>query len=87
MAIETMAAILGGKPGRKVRGITCGVEYFVFDGYVFWKSRMLGTYFGPPPEFESYGIGFRVAMIPEPSTALLLACGLAGLAVGGRRRA
>jgi len=31
-------------------------------------------------------IGFRVAMIPEPSTALLLASGLIGLAVPGRRR-
>jgi formylglycine-generating enzyme required for sulfatase activity len=35
---------------------------------------------------ESQNIGFRVAMIPEPSTALLLATGLAGLAARGRRR-
>ncbi len=39
-----------------------------------------------PPPGESYQFGFRVAMIPEPSTALLLACGLAGLAAVGRRR-
>ena len=33
--------------------------------------------------------GFReawIAVVPEPSTALLLACGLAGLAVRGKRR-
>jgi formylglycine-generating enzyme required for sulfatase activity len=39
------------------------------------------------PHGVSYGFGFRVAMIPEPSTALLLALGLAGLAAVGRRRA
>jgi formylglycine-generating enzyme required for sulfatase activity len=39
------------------------------------------------PVYEGGGIGFRVAMIPEPSTALLLACGLAGLAAARRRRA
>jgi formylglycine-generating enzyme required for sulfatase activity len=36
---------------------------------------------------ESSFLGFRVAMIPEPTTALLLATGLAGLAAVGRRRA
>jgi formylglycine-generating enzyme required for sulfatase activity len=35
---------------------------------------------------EGRSVGFRVAMIPEPSTALLLAFGLVGLAVGQRRR-
>ena len=34
---------------------------------------------------EQESIGFRVAMVPEPSTALLLASGLAALAVGRRR--
>ena len=36
--------------------------------------------------YEVDHIGFRVAMIPEPSTALLLAAGLAGLAAEQRRR-
>jgi sulfatase modifying factor 1 len=42
--------------------------------------------FGYSPVIENDTLGFRVAMIPEPSTALLLACGLAGLAAPGRRR-
>jgi len=36
------------------------------------------------PANENDGVGFRVAMIPEPSTALLVACGLVGLAVTRR---
>jgi formylglycine-generating enzyme required for sulfatase activity len=38
-----------------------------------------------PTGTSSY-TGFRVAMIPEPSTALLLACGLAGFAAARQRR-
>jgi formylglycine-generating enzyme required for sulfatase activity len=38
------------------------------------------------PAAEGAYVGFRVAMIPEPSTALLLASGLAGLAAAGQRR-
>jgi formylglycine-generating enzyme required for sulfatase activity len=41
---------------------------------------------GSPLADDNNNIGFRVAMIPEPSTALLLASGLAALAVGRRRR-
>jgi len=40
------------------------------------------SFFGP--KGEGNFVGFRVAMVPEPSTALLLACGLAGLAAAGR---
>ena len=40
------------------------------------------SFFGP--KGEGNFVGFRVAMIPEPSTALLLASGLAVLAA--RRR-
>ena len=39
-----------------------------------------------PMANEDNVVGFRVASIPEPSTALLLATGLAGLAAAGRRR-
>ena len=38
----------------------------------------------PGPSTEDDGLGFRVAMIPEPSTALLLSLGIAALAL--RRR-
>jgi formylglycine-generating enzyme required for sulfatase activity len=41
---------------------------------------------GSNPANEGDSFGFRVAMIPEPSTALLLACGLAGLAAVRRGR-
>ncbi len=37
------------------------------------------------PNYGSYGIGFRVATVPEPSTAILAALGLLGL-IGMRRR-
>jgi formylglycine-generating enzyme required for sulfatase activity len=38
------------------------------------------------PTSEGGDVGFRVAMIPEPATALLLALGLMALAAGRRRR-
>ncbi|MDB4433107.1 formylglycine-generating enzyme family protein [bacterium] len=38
------------------------------------------------PTNENDSLGFRVAMIPEPGTGLLLGLGLAGLAAGQRRR-
>ena len=41
---------------------------------------------GTTPEQENASVGFRVAMVPEPSTALLLAGGLLALAAGRRGR-
>jgi formylglycine-generating enzyme required for sulfatase activity len=38
------------------------------------------------PWYENSDVGFRVASIPEPSTALLVLTGLAGLAIRHRRR-
>jgi hypothetical protein len=37
------------------------------------------------PTSEDDDVGFRVAMIPEPTTALLVACGLVGLVMRRRR--
>jgi hypothetical protein len=63
-------------------------------------SVNVGTYsfeevFGtaPPPEgslnVSTFGLGsvhFEIVVVPDPSTALLLASGLIGLAINGRRR-
>ena len=38
-----------------------------------------------PPLDNAGSVGFRVASVPEPSTALLVACGLVGLAVRRKR--
>jgi sulfatase modifying factor 1 len=51
------------------------------------RAAVLATsyrYSQNPPIKEAV-TGFRVAMIPEPSTALLVACGLVGLAARRRR--
>jgi formylglycine-generating enzyme required for sulfatase activity len=50
----------------------------------FLAASFRGEKTSPSLEFER--VGFRVAMIPEPSTALLVAAGLAWLAAGRRRR-
>jgi len=60
----------------------------IFRGGAFadGPSRPGASYRGDAFPGTSGGqTGFRVAMIPEPSTALLLATGLAGLAAAGRR--
>jgi len=65
--------------GRVVRGgcFICGAD----------ASAASRRYIGSVVSlFEADNQGFRVAMIPEPSTGLLLATGLAGLAATGRRR-
>ena len=63
--------------GRVLRG---GSFNGLADGFAA-SRRYIGS-----PSVETVSYGFRVAMIPEPSTSLLLAVGLAGLAAAARRR-
>ena len=55
-----------------------------------FDSSAVGLAAGSPsssaPQYGYSTTGFRVAMIPEPATASLVAIGLAALAGGGRRR-
>jgi formylglycine-generating enzyme required for sulfatase activity len=71
--------VFGGTGRRGVRG---------GDWHSSAYNLGTGAYPGNrPPGSEDEYVGFRVgAVIPEPSTALLLAGGLAGLAAAGRRR-
>jgi formylglycine-generating enzyme required for sulfatase activity len=55
--------------------------YFQNDPWVLAAS---GRYYGDPAS-EHYGVGLRVATVPEPATGLLVMAGLLGLA-GWRRR-
>ena len=43
--------------------------------------------FGTYPQSEASNAGFRVAMIPEPSTGLLVMAGMLGLAAWRKRKA
>jgi len=71
---ETLEVTSNG-PYRQLRG-----GDFYYDAYNFYAgSRTWGL-----ESDESNNSGFRLAMIPEPSTALLVIVGLLGLA--GRRR-
>ena len=58
-----------------------GGQFLASAGTLAASERIDGS-----PLFESYLTGFRVASIPEPSTALLLGLGLTGLAGNVRRR-
>ena len=42
-------------------------------------------YFDFDPSFQDDGFGFRVAMVPEPSTGLLVMLGLSGLLLRRRK--
>jgi formylglycine-generating enzyme required for sulfatase activity len=66
--------------GKSLRGVRGGAFDSVSDE--LWPSARTGQ----PPTIESEGLGFRVANVPEPSTGVLAALGLAGMALAMRRR-
>jgi formylglycine-generating enzyme required for sulfatase activity len=64
------------------------VDYRNFRGGDFTTSAAFAganSELGLLPTLDSFTLGFRVASIPEPSTALLVFCGLAVLAARRRR--
>ena len=76
---EWNEAIIGSNRGA--RGAAFGRAHPFLGPYLAaWSRNSID------PTHESVKVGFRVAMIPEPSTALLIAVGLAGLTAAGRRR-
>ncbi|MBN2476699.1 MAG: SUMF1/EgtB/PvdO family nonheme iron enzyme, partial [Pirellulales bacterium] len=46
----------------------------LYDGYTHFLAS--SRYGGTDPTFETGGLGFRVASVPEPGSITLLACGL-----------
>ena len=62
-----------------------GVRGGSFDGLA--GDLAASTRLDTDPASGLWSIGFRVAMIPEPSTGLLVSAGLLGIAVRRRRRA
>ena len=77
----------GGNVVEWTESFTISQAYMRGGGFQFYDSN-LGTFWrwGVVPNAANQHQGFRVAMIPEPTTALLVAFGLAGLAAAGRRR-
>jgi formylglycine-generating enzyme required for sulfatase activity len=73
---EWNEAIIG--PVRRVRG----GGFYPDPSYLAASGRN-----GLDPDVEGYYVGFRVAMIPEPGTGLLLMTGMLGLAAWRRRSA
>ena len=69
-------AVSGSSRGR--RGGSWGSN----DGLLQSSFR---TYVGPT--FENHFVGFRVASVPEPSTAVLVLMGVGALYLWKRRRA
>jgi len=65
-------------PVRRVRG---GSFFSYESNNASWAYTVVPVY---PEAWESSDIGFRLALIPEPSTGLLVAVGFIGIAV--RRR-
>ena len=65
-----------------LRGLRGGSFFFVPDPLA--ASRGPG---GANPDLENIDVGFRLVMIPEPSTGLLVTAGLLGLAGWRKRRA
>ncbi|MEX1045119.1 MAG: PEP-CTERM sorting domain-containing protein, partial [Chthoniobacterales bacterium] len=62
------------------RGIRGGSWYNIEIDYLQSSGRLDG-----PPTFENDGVGFRVAIVPEPSTYVLLLMAGAGWLVWRRR--
>jgi hypothetical protein len=64
-------------------------EIDTFDSYSAQSHAVMDPFIDFQPGFEfadQFAITISENVIPEPSTALLLAAGLAGIAAAGRRR-
>ena len=78
------AVFLGASPGGDA---ACSAPYFsTAHSHCDWSDGVNNFWAGLPGTLGTWE-GLVVRAIPEPSTALLLASGLAAIAVGRRRRA